>query len=134
MFLGRSPLWVSGRSASEFRLMVDDWCETDAQATAVARLVEDAEAARGQVGAVVDATTPAVRRDLVVTKSALRPRARTASAFHATRHSLDASTSGTARYSFRLIAVVSAAAPRAPARLPSRSATRTMTILVEEDG
>jgi hypothetical protein len=30
---------VSGRSAGEFRvLMVDEWCETDAQAIAVARL------------------------------------------------------------------------------------------------
>jgi hypothetical protein len=43
VFLGRSPLWVSGRSAGEFRvLMVDDRCETDPHATAVARLVDDA--------------------------------------------------------------------------------------------
>jgi hypothetical protein len=36
--------------------MVDDWCETDAQATAVARLVDDAGAS-GQLGAVFDART-----------------------------------------------------------------------------
>lgn len=47
-------------------LMIDDWIETGAQATAVARLVEDAGAAWAGITAVVDATTAAVRRDLAV--------------------------------------------------------------------
>jgi adenine phosphoribosyltransferase len=47
-------------------LMIDDWIETGAQATAVGRLVDDAGASWVGVAAVVDATTAAVRRDLAV--------------------------------------------------------------------
>jgi adenine phosphoribosyltransferase len=47
-------------------VLVDDWIETGAQATAAARLVEDAGAVFAGVAVVVDATTAAVRRDLAV--------------------------------------------------------------------
>ena len=53
-------------SARDRVLMVDDWIETGAQATAVARLVEDAGASWVGIAAVVDATTAAVRRELAV--------------------------------------------------------------------
>lgn len=47
-------------------LMVDDWIETGAQATAAHRLVHDAGGTWAGVAAVVDASTAAVRRELAV--------------------------------------------------------------------
>ena len=52
--------------ARDHVLMVDDWIETGAQATAASRLAQDAGASWFGVAAVVDATTAAVRRALSV--------------------------------------------------------------------
>lgn len=47
-------------------LLVDDWIVTGAQITAAARLIEDAGATYVGAAVVVDDTTAAVRRDLMV--------------------------------------------------------------------
>jgi adenine phosphoribosyltransferase len=52
-------------------LLVDDWIETGAQATAARSLIEDAEAEWIGVGVIVDALSANIRRDLNV-RSLLR--------------------------------------------------------------